>query len=136
MKTERTLIIIKPDALQRNLMGEIIRRFEQKGLKIVGIKMLNLHDELLEDHYHHHKDKAFFIDLKMFMKSSPVVAIVLEGRAGAVEGVRLIVGATKGVDADAGTIRGDMAMSNQNLVHASDSPENAEKEIYRFYRIP
>jgi nucleoside-diphosphate kinase len=133
MKTERTLIIIKPDALQRNLIGEIIRRFEQKGLKIVGMKMLNLHDALLEDHYFHHKDKAFFSDLKTFMKSSPVVAIVLEGSEGAVEGVRLIVGATKGIDADAGTIRGDMAMSNQNLVHASDSPENAEKEIYRFF---
>lgn len=132
-KTERTLIIIKPDALQRNLIGEIIARFEKKGLKIVGMKMMNLHDELLDAHYAHHKDKAFFDDLKMFMKSSPVVVMVLEGGKGSVEGVRLIVGATKGVDADAGTIRGDLAMTNQNLIHASDTPENAELEIYRFF---
>ena len=133
MQKERTLIIIKPDGLQRNLLGEIIGRFDLKGLKIIGMKMMSLHDEILEEHYCHHKDKPFFEDLKNFMKSSPIVVMVLEGGKGAVEGVRLIVGATKGISADAGTIRGDLAFTNKNLLHASDTPENAEKEIYRFF---
>lgn len=132
-KHERTLIIIKPDALQRNLLGEIIKRFERKGLKIIGLKMVNMDDVLLDKHYAHHKNKPFFDNLKKFMKSSPTVMIVLEG-LGAVSAVRLITGATKGREADAGTIRGDLAMSGQcNIVHASDSHENAEKEIYRFF---
>lgn len=129
---ERTLVIIKPDALQRNLIGEIISRFERKGLKIVGCKMMRLDDAILAEHYSHHKDKPFFGSLKEYMKHSPVIVIVLEGED-AVQGVRLISGATKGVDADAGTIRGDLAMSNQNLVHASDSKESAEREIERFF---
>lgn len=129
---ERTLILCKPDCLQRNLLGEVIGRFERKGLKIVGLKMMQLSDVLLDDHYRHHQDKPFFQGLKDFMKSSPVVAIVLEGRA-AVAAVRLIVGATRGAEADAGTIRGDLAMTTQNIVHASDSPENAEVEVARFF---
>jgi len=131
-KMERTLVIIKPDALQRNLIGEIISRFERKGLKIVGCKMIRLDDVLLTEHYAHHKDKPFFSNIKEFMKHSPVIIMVLQG-GGAIQGVRLIAGATKGVEADAGTIRGDLAMSNQNLVHASDSKEAAEDEIRRFF---
>jgi nucleoside-diphosphate kinase len=130
---ERTLILIKPDALQRNLLGEIVGRFERKGLKIVGMKMITLNDVLLEAHYAHHKDKPFFGDLKAFMKSSPVVAMVLEG-VEAISAVRLLVGPTKGSAADAGSIRGDLSMSTQaNLVHASDSPENADAEVKRFF---
>jgi len=130
---ERTLIILKPDALQRNLLGKIIERFEQKGLKIVGLKMMQLNDVLLEQHYAHHKDKPFFAELKRFMKSSPVVVAVLEGLE-AVRLVRLICGATSGRQADVGTIRGDFSMSTQaNIIHVSDSPETAEKEIWRFF---
>ena len=131
---ERTLVILKPDALQRNLVGEILARFERKGLKIIGCKMMRLDDAILAEHYAHHKDKPFFGQIKEFMKHSPVVVSVLEG-AGAVKGVRLISGATVGVDADAGTTRGDLAMSNQNLVHASDSAETAEEEIKRFFAL-
>lgn len=129
---ERTLILCKPDALQRNLLGEVISRFERKGLKIVGLKMMRLDDVLLNDHYQHHQDKPFFDNLKSFMKSSPVVAMVLEGQE-AVAAVRLIVGATRGAEADAGTIRGDLAMTTQNIVHASDSVDNAVTEIRRFF---
>ena len=131
---EKTLIIIKPDALQRNLLGEIIHRFERKGLKIIGMKMMQLEDVLLEEHYSHHKDKPFFESLKKYMKSSPVVVMALSGIK-AISAVRLIVGPTKGYEADAGSIRGDFSMSGQtNIVHASDSLENAEKEIKRFFK--
>jgi nucleoside-diphosphate kinase len=131
---ERTLVLIKPDALQRNLMGEIIKRFEQKGLKIVGCKMITLDDALLDEHYSHHRDKPFFDDLKNFMKSSPVLALVLEAPT-AIKSVRLVVGPTKASDANAGSIRGDLAVSpgGANLVHASDSSESAEVEIERFF---
>ncbi len=131
--TERTLIIIKPDALQRNLLGEIIHRFERKGLKIVGLKMVRISDIKIEEHYSHHKEKHFFSGLKRYMQSAPVAFMVLEGLE-AVSAVRLITGETKGRAADAGTIRGDFAMSIQtNLVHASDSVENAKAEIARFF---
>lgn len=129
---ERTLIIIKPDALQRNLVGEIIGRFEKKGLKIVGMKMMELDDLKLDEHYAHLKDKPFFGDIKKFMKSSPVLLMVLAGPQ-VVQAVRLIVGSTNAVEADAGTIRGDLAMTNKNLIHASDSVANAETEVYRFF---
>lgn len=130
---ERTLIIIKPDALQRNLLGEIVQRFERKGLKIVGMKMGLITDEKVAEHYSHHVDKPFFPGLKGFMQSAPVVFMALEG-VEAVEAVRLITGETKGRTADAGTIRGDLAMSMQaNIVHASDSVENGQAEIARFF---
>ncbi|MDP2586817.1 MAG: nucleoside-diphosphate kinase [Candidatus Komeilibacteria bacterium] len=129
---ERTLIIMKPDTLQRSLVGEIVGRFEKKGLKIAGMKMMELDDLKLEEHYAHHKDKPFFGNLKKFMKSAPVLLMVLEG-AEVVQAVRIICGSTKGVEADAGTIRGDLAMTNWNLVHASDSLETAESEIKRFF---
>lgn len=130
---ERTLIIIKPDALQRNLLGEIIHRFERKGLKIIALKMSTISDEKVREHYAHHAEKPFFPKLKGFMQSAPVVFMVLEGLE-AVNAVRLIAGETKSRAADAGTIRGDFAMSMQaNIVHASDSVENAEKEVARFF---
>lgn len=131
---ERTLIIVKPDALQRNLLGEIIHRFERKGLKVVGLKMAALTDELVQDHYAHHADKPYFPNIKSFMQSAPSVFLVLEGLE-CVQAVRLITGETKGRTADAGTIRGDFAMSIQaNIVHASDSAEHAQTEIARFFR--
>jgi len=129
---ERTLIILKPDALQRSLVGEIIGRFERKGLKIVGMKMMELDDLKLDEHYEHHKDKPFFGNLKRFMKSSPVLLMVLEG-AEVVKAVRIIVGSTRPIEADSGTIRGDLAMTNWNLVHASDPAEDPEAEINRFF---
>ena len=133
MARERTLIIIKPDAIQRNLLGEIIKRFEQKGLKIIGLKMTELGDVLLENHYAHLKDKPFFESLKKYMKSSPVIVMALSG-FNAVSATRLIVGPTRGYEADAGSIRGDFSISGQaNIVHASDSVENAEEEIKRFF---
>lgn len=132
-KNERVLVIIKPDAIQRNLVGEIIGRFEKKGLKINGLKMVTLEDVLLEDHYKHIKDKPFFAGIKTFMKSSPVVVIALSG-IGAVDAVRIIVGPTKSYEAPGGTIRGDLAMSIQsNVVHASDSVENGIDEVNRFF---
>ncbi len=130
---ERTLIIIKPDALQRNLLGDIVSRFERKGLKIIGLKMEHISDLKIEEHYAHHADKPFFQNLKKFMQSAPVVLMALEGLE-AVEAVRLITGDTKGRAADGGTIRGDYAMSVQaNIVHASDSVENANLELERFF---
>lgn len=130
---ERTLILLKPDALQRNLLGEIISRFEKKGLKIVGLKMAELSEDLLVEHYAHHREKPFFKDLIDFMQSSPVVAMVLEG-VEAIEAVRLICGPTSGRKADAGSIRGDFSMSQQhNIIHASDTSQAAEEEIWRFF---
>lgn len=125
---------MKPDAVQRNLLGEIIARFERKGLKIIGLKMVQLEDALLDEHYCHHKGKAFFNDLKRFMKSAPVVVMALEGY-NAVDAIRIIVGPTAGYEADAGSIRGDFSMSTQsNIIHASDSLEAAEIEIERFFK--
>lgn len=132
-KEERSLIIVKPDAIQRGLLGEIIHRFERKGLKIIGLKMVQLEDVLLDEHYAHHKEKPFFASLKRFMTSAPVALIALSG-INAVKAIRLIVGPTKGYEADAGSIRGDFALSGQaNIVHASDSPESATVEIKRFF---
>lgn len=133
MAHEKTLIIIKPDALNRGLVGEIIKRFENKGLKMVGMKMVRLTDEILREHYSHLADKPFFPRIAEFMKGWPVVVLVLEGLE-AVDSVRLITGETLGRKADAGTIRGDFSMSVQaNIVHASDSVENANIEVDRFF---
>lgn len=130
---EKSLIIIKPDAVQRNLVGEIISRFERKGLKLIGLKMMNVQDAVLEEHYAHIKDKPFFPGIRDFMKSSPVVVMALEG-INAVSSIRLLVGPTKAWEADAGTIRGDFSLSTQsNIVHASDSIENGEEEVRRFF---
>jgi nucleoside-diphosphate kinase len=131
---EKSLILVKPDGLQRGLVGEIISRFERKGLKIIGLKMLNIEDSLLEEHYSHLLDKPFFADIQDFMKSSPIVAIALEGGEGSVMAVRTLVGPTKGHEAPAGTIRGDFGLSgSNNMVHASDSVENGQKEVDRFF---
>lgn len=130
---ERTLIIIKPDAIQRSLLGEIIHRFERKGLEVIGVKMMQLDRVILESHYVHHKDKPFFDGMAKSMMSCPVVVIALEG-INAIKACRIIVGQTYGAEADAGSIRGDLGMSKQaNLVHASDSPEAAQDEIKRFF---
>jgi len=126
---QKTVVLIKPDGLQRGLIGEIMARFEKKGLKLAGLKMMRLTDELLDTWYAHHKNKPFFADLKEFMTWTPIVAMVWEGQE-AVSAVRKIVGVTKGYEAEAGSIRGDYAMSGaQNLIHASDEPENAKKEV-------
>ncbi len=131
---ERTLIIFKPDALNRALVGEILHIFERKGLKIVGMKMVHLNDDMLEDHYSHHKDKPFFGRIKKFMKSAPSICCVLDGN-NAVTVVRNLSGLTRGYEAAAGTIRGDYSLSGQcNIVHASDSLVAADIEIARFFK--
>lgn len=130
---ERTLVLIKPDGVQRGLVGEIISRFERKGLKMAGCKMMRLDEAVLREHYAHIADKPFFPGVSNFMKSSPVLAMCWEGLE-CVEAVRLITGVTKGRMADAGTIRGDLAMSvSCNVIHTSDTVENAVKEVARFF---
>lgn len=132
-KEENTLIILKPDAVHRGLVGKIVERFEQKGLKIVGMKMIQLEDAVLEAHYAHIKDKPFFGGIQKFMKSAPVVLVALSG-INAVAATRLIVGPTKASEAPAGTIRGDFSLSMQsNIVHASDTVENGKIEVDRFF---
>lgn len=126
---ERSVVLVKPDGVQRGLVGEVIRRFEEKGLKIVALKMIALSDTLLDEWYAHHKDKPFFGGLKNYMKSYPVIAILLEGKD-VVATVRKMIGITKARDAEPGTVRGDLAMSQQyNLVHASENIEIAKKEL-------
>jgi len=125
---ERSVILVKPDGVQRGLIGEVIHRFERKGLKLVGLKMISLDDAILDEWYVHHKDKPFFGGLKAYMKSYPVVAMLWEGKD-AVSTVRKMTGITLARDAEPGTIRGDFAMSQQyNLIHASESVEIARKE--------
>lgn len=129
MKPQRTAVLVKPDGLQRGLIGEIISRFERKGLKLVGMKMLNMSDEMLSDWYAEHRDKSFFKDLKSFMETMPIVAMVWEG-IDAVKVVRKLVGTTLGREAEGGSIRGDFGMSQQyNLIHASAVEEDAVREI-------
>ena len=131
---ERTLVLLKPCTMERGLMGEIINRYEKKGLRIAGMKMMQLDDEILADHYSHLVGKSFFGILKESMMRTPVIAMCLEG-IDAITVVRNITGSTNGRLADVGTIRGDYCMSNQqNIVHASDSPESAEIELKRFFR--
>lgn len=131
---ERTLILLKPCTVQRRLIGEIVNRIERKGLRIVGMKMMQLDDALLNEHYAHLADRPFFNFVKTSMKAAPVVAMCVEG-CEAVQVVRTITGATNGRKAAPGTIRGDYSMSGQeNIVHASDSPENAAIEIRRFFK--
>ncbi len=126
---QKTVVLVKPDGLQRGLVGEIISRFERKGLKLLGIKMVTMTDEIIDEWYAHHKEKDFFTDLKKFITWTPIVAMVWEGLE-VIPAVRKIVGTTKGREAEAGSIRGDFGMSGpQNLIHASDSEEAAKKEI-------
>jgi nucleoside-diphosphate kinase len=131
---ERTLVLIKPDAIQRDLIGDIIRQFERKGLKLVGIKMMTLSNDLLEEHYSHLRGRDFFTEVMTFMRSTPIIACCWEG-VDCVNTVRLLCGITKAREAEPGTIRGELAMSVQaNLVHASDSLETAGVEIERFFK--
>jgi nucleoside-diphosphate kinase len=126
---QRTLVLLKPDAVARRLVGQIIARFEAKGLWLVGMKHLVCPQPIAEQHYAEHASKPFFPDLVKFITSSPLVALVLEG-PDAIDLVRLMVGKTKALEALPGTIRGDFALSTQqNLVHASDSPASSEREI-------
>ena len=129
MQVTRTVVLVKPDGLQRGLIGEIINRFEKKGLKLVGLKMTLMTDNMLDRWYAEHRDKSFFQDLKDFMGSQPIVAMVWEG-IDAVTVVRKLVGTTLGREAEAGSIRGDFGMSQQlNLIHASSEDEAAVKEV-------
>lgn len=126
---QQSVVLVKPDGLQRGLIGEIVSRFERKGLKLVAMKMTRLDDTLLDDWYAHHKGKPFFAGLKGFMMQTPIIAMVWEG-LDAIETIRNLVGITKARAAEAGSIRGDLAMSqSNNLIHASDSEEGAKKEM-------
>jgi nucleoside-diphosphate kinase len=134
MAMERTLILVKPDAFQRALVGRIVSRFEEKALKIVGMKMLKMPSELAKEHYAHLTGKPFYPGLEAFMTADPILALVVEGQE-AVEVVRKIVGVTNARKAEAGTIRGDFSMSTgRNTIHASDSAETAKKEVARFFK--
>ena len=126
---ERTLVLVKPDALRRGLLGEILGRFERKGLVLEALELRTMDAELADRHYADHVEKAFYPPLKAFMTSGPLVALVLSGDE-VIEVVRAMIGATDGRKAAAGTIRGDLSLSNrENLVHASDSPESAKREL-------
>lgn len=130
---ERTLIIIKPDAVQRGLTGEILRRFEQRGLRIIGMKFMQISRELAARHYAIHQGKGFYDGLVSYITSSPVVVIALEG-TNAVQAARSTIGSTKPFEAAAGTIRGDFALEvGRNLVHGSDSVENGQIEVANFF---
>lgn len=131
---ETSLVILKPSAVLHGYVGQIITRFQQKGLVIRGMKMMQLTEELLREHYAHLVDRPFFPDLLRSMQASPVIVMALWGND-AVEVVRMMTGATNGRKALPGTIRGDFSMSGQeNIIHASDSPENAEIELRRFFK--
>lgn len=131
---ERTLVLVKPDAIQRGLIGAIVSRFEHKGLKLIGMKMIALDEALLREHYAHLADKPFFPGLAKFMQGTPVIAMCWEGLE-VVNAVRKITGITKAREAECGSIRGDFAMSvSCNVVHASDSIENATAEVKRFFK--
>lgn len=130
---ETTLIILKPDAVQRGLMGRILSRFEDKGLQIVGCKMIQITQHMAERHYEAHKSKPFYPGLVAFMTSSPVLVLAIRG-VGAIAICRKMMGATFGSNAEGGTIRGDFGVSNSfNLIHGSDSPEAASKEMELFF---
>ncbi len=133
MPMERTLIILKPDAVQRGLVGRIIGRFEDKGLKLVGAKFTQISGDLAARHYEAHREKSFYAGLVQFMTSSPVLVMAMEG-VGAIAISRSMMGATFGSQAEPGTIRGDFGVSNSfNLIHGSDSPEAAEREMGLFF---
>lgn len=130
---ERTLIIIKPSAIQRGLIGEVTTRFERKGLRLTGMKMIQLNDDILNIHYAHLKEKPFFDSVKKSMMSTPVIVMCWEG-VEAAKVVRNLTGYTNGRDAAPGTIRGDFSVSAQeNIIHSSDSPASAEIELKRFF---
>lgn len=126
---EKTVVLVKPDGLQRGLIGEIISRFEKKGLKLLGLKLVQLDNDILKEWYEQYKDAEFFPMIAKYMSWTPVVAMVLEGYR-AIEIVRRIVGTRKGYEAEAGSIRGDYSLSGgNNLIHASDSQKSADREL-------
>jgi nucleoside-diphosphate kinase len=130
---ERTLILVKPDAFARNLSGEIIARFERKGLRLAALKQMTMTTELAERHYAEHAEKPFFGELVSFITSGPLVAMVLEGDR-AIEAARQVIGATDPLKASPGSIRGDFAIEvGQNMVHGSDAPESAAREVELFF---
>ena len=130
---DRTLILVKPDAFARNLTGEIISRFERKGLRIAALKYMTMETQLAEQHYAEHEGKPFYGELVSFITSGPLVAMVLEGDQ-AVTAARQVIGATNPLEAATGSIRGDFAIEvGQNMVHGSDSPESAEREARLFF---
>ena len=130
---ERTLVLLKPDAVQRGLAGRILARFEEKGLKLIGLKLRQFPEATIREHYDVHKERPFYPKLVEYMTSGAVVALALEG-LDAIAVVRRMVGATNSREADPGTIRGDFGMSfSNNLVHASDGPESAQKELGLFF---
>lgn len=131
---ERTLVLLKPDCVQRRLMGKVLSRFEEKGLNLIGLKMLKVTPQLAKTHYAEHVHKPFYPGLEAFITASPIVAMVVEGLE-VIRVVREMLGATSGLKAAAGTIRGDYSSSRQmNLVHASDGPEAAAKEIALYFK--
>ncbi|WP_436717940.1 nucleoside-diphosphate kinase [Roseiconus lacunae] len=131
---QRTLVLLKPDAVQRRLMGQLIARFEAKGLNIIAMKMLQVTPELAKQHYAEHVDKPFYPSLESFITSAPIVALAIEG-LDVIKVVRDMLGATNGLSAAAGTIRGDFSSSRQmNLVHASDGPEAAQRELSLYFK--
>ena len=133
MELERTLIILKPDVIQRGLIGEVVQRIERKGLRIAGMKMMRVSRELAERHYGEHRGKPFYEPLLEFITSGPVVAMVVTGPQ-AIPVMRAAIGKTNAVEAAPGTIRGDFGLSNRfNLIHGSDSPESAAREIALFF---
>jgi nucleoside-diphosphate kinase len=130
---ERTLILVKPDAFARGLTGEIIRRFENKGLKITALRHMQVTEDLAKQHYAEHDGKPFFGELVEFITSGPIVAMVLEGES-AIKAARQVIGATNPLEAAPGSIRGDFAIAvGQNMVHGSDSPESGEREAKLFF---
>jgi len=131
---QTTLILLKPDTIQRSLVGNVVSRLEKKGLKINGMKMMALDKEIIEEHYDFLMDKPFFPNIVKYMQSAPIVAMAVSGD-NAISIVRTLCGATNPVEAQAGTIRGDLALSiDANIIHASDSEETAEKELKRFFK--
>lgn len=131
---DRTFVLLKPDAVQRGLIGEIVGRFERRGLKLLGLKMLHVTRSLAQTYYAEHKGKAFFEPLMTYITSGPVVAMVLEGD-GAIAAVRKLMGETDSAQAEPGTIRGDLALTiGRNVIHGSDSPESAKREISLFFK--
>ena len=130
---QKSFVMMKPDAVQRRLMGKILSRFEEKGLQIVAVKLMQIDEELAKTHYGEHAEKPFFPGLVEYITSSPALAMVIEGEE-AITTIRKLVGATNPLEADLGTIRGDYGMdTGRNIIHASDSPASAEREIGLFF---
>lgn len=130
---EKTFLMVKPDGVQRNLVGEIVRKLEAKGFKLVAAKLMNVSNELAENHYGEHKEKPFFGELVEFITSGPVFAMVWEGED-VIKAARNMIGATNPLEANPGSIRGDFGVTiGKNIIHGSDSPESAEREVNLFF---